>query len=42
MEDAVKKISTGAAGLDKLLGGGLESRVITNFLGKPVLEKSFA
>lgn len=40
MEDAVKKISTGTAGLDKLLGGGLESRVITQFFGEAGSGKS--
>ena len=34
MEDAVKKISTCAAGLDELLGGGLEPRMITQFFGE--------
>ncbi|MDO9522208.1 MAG: DNA repair and recombination protein RadB [Methanocorpusculum sp.] len=40
MEDAVKKISTGAAGLDTLLGGGIESRMITQFYGEAGSGKS--
>jgi DNA repair protein RadB len=40
MEDTVKKISTGAVGLDNLLGGGLESRVITQFFGEAGSGKS--
>lgn len=40
MEDAVKKISTGAAGLDALLGGGIEPRMITQFFGEAGSGKS--
>ncbi len=40
MEDAVKKISTCAAGLDELLGGGLEPRMITQFFGEAGSGKS--
>ncbi len=40
MEDAVKKLSTGAAGLDTLLGGGIESRMITQFYGEAGSGKS--
>ncbi len=40
MEDAVIKISTGAAGLDNLLGGGIESRMITQFYGEAGSGKS--
>lgn len=40
MEDAVKKVSTGSDRLDDLLGGGLESRVITQFFGEAGSGKS--
>ena len=40
MEDTVKKISTGAAGLDNLLGGGIEPRMITQFFGEAGSGKS--
>ncbi len=40
MEDAVKKISTGASGLNELLGGGLEPRMITQFFGEAGSGKS--
>jgi len=40
MEDAVIKKSTGAAGLDTLLGGGIESRMITQFFGEAGSGKS--
>ena len=35
-----KKVSTGISGLDKLLGGGLESRMITQFVGEAGSGKS--
>ena len=42
MEDAVKKISTGAAGLDALLGGGIEPRMITQFFWRGGFGKEYA
>ncbi|HJJ35164.1 MAG: DNA repair and recombination protein RadB [Methanocorpusculum sp.] len=40
MEDAVKKLPTGAFGLDSLLGGGIEPRMITQFFGEAGSGKS--
>ncbi len=37
---AADKITTGCAGLDELIGGGLERRVITQFYGEPAAGKS--
>ncbi|MDO5843778.1 MAG: DNA repair and recombination protein RadB [Methanocorpusculum sp.] len=40
MEEVVKKVSTGSSGLDELLGGGLEPKMITQFFGEAGCGKS--
>ncbi|HJJ42118.1 MAG TPA: DNA repair and recombination protein RadB [Methanocorpusculum sp.] len=40
MESPVRKISTGVPGLDKLLGGGVETGMITQFFGEAGCGKS--